>query len=265
MGEENMGQNQHFVLVHGVCHGAWCWYKLKPLLECAGHKVTALDLAASGINTYEIEDIHTFSEYSKPLLELLASLDPQEKVVLVGHSFGGMSLALAMDKFPEKIALGVFITAFTPDTQHKPSYVLEQYIERFRHPITGWLDSELSFSGSKTLLLLGSELLSTEFYQLCSTEDLELMKTLKRRGSLFPEDLSKANNFSKEGYGSVPSAYIVCNEDLAIPLEYQQWMIQNAGIDVMREIKGADHMAMLSKPKELCLSLLQIADTHAQA
>ncbi|KAL7240066.1 hypothetical protein ACSBR2_005848 [Camellia fascicularis] len=31
----------HFVLVHGACHGAWCWYKLKPLLESHGHKVTA--------------------------------------------------------------------------------------------------------------------------------------------------------------------------------------------------------------------------------
>lgn len=84
-----------------------------------------------------------------------------------------------------------------------------------------------------------------------------------RPGSLFPEDLSQANNFSREGYGSVPCAYIVCNEDLAIPLGYQQWMIQNAEIDKVWEIKGADHMAMLSKPHELGLSLLEIADKHA--
>lgn len=125
--KSNIDQKQkHFVLIHGACVGAWCWYKLKPRLESAGHKVTALDLAACGINTQNIEDVHTFSEYSKPLLQFLASLDPNEKVILVGHSFGGMSVALAMDKFPEKIALGVFLTAFTPDTQHKPSYVLEK-------------------------------------------------------------------------------------------------------------------------------------------
>lgn len=90
-----------------------------------------------------------------------------------------------------------------------------------------------------------------------------MVKSLKRVGSLFPEDLSEAENFTKEGYGSVPCAYIVSNEDLAIPLEYQQWMIQNAGIDVVRVIKGADHMVMLCKPQELCLSLLEIADEHA--
>ncbi|CAL5187940.1 unnamed protein product [Lathyrus oleraceus] len=81
MAECNMNQKQqkHFVLVHGVCMGAWTWYKLKPQLESLGHKVTAFDLAACGINTEKIEDVDTFEDYSKPLLELLASLDPKEK------------------------------------------------------------------------------------------------------------------------------------------------------------------------------------------
>jgi pimeloyl-ACP methyl ester carboxylesterase len=122
----NQKQQKHFVMVHGVCVGAWSWYKLKPQLESVGHKVTAIDLAACGINTNKIEDVHTFVDYAKPLLDFLASLDPNEKVVLVGHSFGGVSIALAMEKFPEKIAVGIFLAAFIPDTQHKPSYVLEQ-------------------------------------------------------------------------------------------------------------------------------------------
>jgi pimeloyl-ACP methyl ester carboxylesterase len=69
------------------------------------------------------------------LLEFLASLAPNEKVVLVGHSFGGMSAALAMEKFPEKLVVGVFIAAFTPDTDHKPSYVLQQVIFYYRQLI----------------------------------------------------------------------------------------------------------------------------------
>ena len=117
---------KHFVLVHGACHGAWSWYKLKPRLESAGHRVTALDLAASGINRKAIQDVHTMYEYTEPLLEFLASLPPKEKVVLVGHSLGGLNIALAMDKYPEKVAVGVFMAAFMPDTKHKPSYVLEQ-------------------------------------------------------------------------------------------------------------------------------------------
>lgn len=124
---ENKKQ-KHFVLVHGACHGAWCWNKLKPLLEStsAGHKITVLDLAASGINMKVIQDVKTLNDYTGPLLELLASLRPDEKVILVGHSLGGLSLALAMDKFPEKISVAVFLAAFMPDTTHKPSFVLDQ-------------------------------------------------------------------------------------------------------------------------------------------
>ncbi|XP_058772777.1 polyneuridine-aldehyde esterase-like [Vicia villosa] len=262
MSEFNMNQKQqnHFVLVHGICMGAWCWYKLKPQLESIGHKVTALDLAACGINTQKIEDVHTFADYAKPLLEFFASLDPKEKVILVGHSFGGMSIALAMEKFPEKVAIGIFIAAFIPDTLHQPSYVLQQNIERY--PVSGWLDTEISYDESKMIVLPGLKLLSTKFFQLCSTEDFELLKTLRRRGSLFIEDLSEVDNLSKERYESVPRAYIVADEDLAIPVEFQEWMIQNAGIDVVNVMNGADHMAMLSKPQELCLSLLDIVNKY---
>lgn len=121
-------EQKHFVLVHGACHGAWSWYKIKPLLESSGHRATALDLAASGINSKSIKDVHSMAEYSEPLLDLLASLPPNEKVILVGHSLGGLSLAFAMEKFPEKISVAVFMSAFMPDTLHQPSYVIEQVL-----------------------------------------------------------------------------------------------------------------------------------------
>ena len=65
-------------------------------------------------------------EYSQPLLEMMATLPPNEKVILVGHSLGGLNLAVAMEKFPEKVSVAVFLTAFMPDTLHRPSYVLDQ-------------------------------------------------------------------------------------------------------------------------------------------
>ena len=65
-----------------------------------------------------IQDVHTVYEYTEPLLDFLASLPPNEKVVLVGHSLGGLNLALAMDKYPEKVAVGVFMATFMTDTKH---------------------------------------------------------------------------------------------------------------------------------------------------
>lgn len=105
---------KQFVLVHGANHGAWCWYKLATLLSSAGHNVTALDLAASGISPIKVEQVHSFSEYVEPLITFLGSLAPKERVILVGHSSGGAVISFAMERFPEKIAVAVYASAVMP-------------------------------------------------------------------------------------------------------------------------------------------------------
>ncbi|XP_014508331.2 salicylic acid-binding protein 2-like isoform X2 [Vigna radiata var. radiata] len=249
---------KHFVLVHGGCHGAWSWYKLKPLLECAGHNVTAVDLAASGINMCKIDNVNTLEDYNQPLLLLLARTPPNQKVILVGYSLGGLNQAQATDEYPQKVERNVFVAAFLPDTEHRPSYVLEKYVERT--PTSAWMDSRFEPSGNKTSLLFGPMFLANKLYQRSPVKDLELAKSLVRPTSLFLEDLSRQKKFSKEGYGSVPRSYIVCTEDIAIPVDYQQWMIQNAAVNNVLTIKGADHMVMNSKPRQLFHALQEIAN-----
>ncbi|XP_058089478.1 methylesterase 2-like [Magnolia sinica] len=126
------GKNKkHFILVHGACHGAWCWYKVATLLTSTGNQVTALDLGASATNPKKLKDeVCKFSDYSQPLLDVMASLPPQQKVILVGHSLGGLTLALAMDKYPEKVSAAVFVTALMPDSSNSPSFVLDKHYEQ---------------------------------------------------------------------------------------------------------------------------------------
>ncbi|XVF61894.1 hypothetical protein PTKIN_Ptkin08bG0171200 [Pterospermum kingtungense] len=262
MAAENKNQ-KHFVLVHGLCHGAWNWYKLKPQLESAGHRVTVLDLAASGINMQAIQDVRAFQEYTRPLLSFLASLN--EQAIVVGHSLGGMNLALAMDLFPHKISVGVFLTAFMPDTVHQPSYVLDKFFAE--SSAEAWVDFHTETIGSPeqpfTIVTMGPKFLESRLYQNSPVEDLELAKTLVRPGSFYEHDLSKARNFSDERYGSVTRVFIVCDEDKSIIPEFQRWMIQNNPPTDVWEIKGADHMAMFSKTKQLYDSLLEIANKYA--
>jgi len=104
---------KHFVLVHGAGHGAWCWYKVATMLKSAGHNVTTIELAACGISPIQVQEIHSnISKYYDPLISFMDSLSLKEKVILVGHSFGGIPLSVAMEKFPNKISLAVFVTAF---------------------------------------------------------------------------------------------------------------------------------------------------------
>ncbi|XAR57836.1 Polyneuridine-aldehyde esterase [Bertholletia excelsa] len=258
--ERSLQQMKHFVLVHGCGHGAWCWYKLQPLLESAGHRVTALDLAAAGENPAKISDLQTFRDYSKPLLDFMASIPEGEKVIIVGHSLGGMNISLAMEEFPEKIAAGVFLAAFMPDTVHEASFVKDKFLEAAGDVL---LDTKFVTYGSQpephTGILLGPKCLASKLYQLCPVEDLALAKMLVREGSFFHEDLAKAEKFTNERYGSVTRVYILCANDNVIVKEFQRWMIENSGVTEVKEIDGADHMAMLSAPQQLSDHLLDIA------
>ena len=80
--QEGEGRQQHFVLIHGLGHGAWCWYKIVTLLKEQGHRVTALDLTSNGINRAASADqVHSIAHYAEPLLQYISSLRNDEKVV----------------------------------------------------------------------------------------------------------------------------------------------------------------------------------------
>ncbi|KAL0741824.1 hypothetical protein Bca4012_083337 [Brassica carinata] len=270
--EKEQKKQKRFVLVHGVCHGAWCWYKIIPPLQAAGHSVVAVDLAASGISTIKVEEIQSLEDYSKPLLEVLSSDDDEEQVIIVAHSMGGIPAALAADMFPRKIACIVFLTATMPDTKNPPSYPFEKACKslQFVPSLTQEELLDIVFRSYDThvpplrTVVFGPKFMAKNLYQLSPVQDLELAKLLVRENpALSTDNLSGTKPFTEQGYGSVPRVYIICGEDNQIPEESQRLMISNFPPNEVIEIKGADHMAMFSKSQELSTCLLDIADKHA--
>ena len=49
----------------------------------------------------------------KPLIDLLEKLSEGEKVILVGHDFGGACVSYAMELFPFKFAKAIFFMVGT--------------------------------------------------------------------------------------------------------------------------------------------------------
>ncbi|XP_059623860.1 methylesterase 10-like isoform X1 [Cornus florida] len=259
-----MESGKHFVLVHGSGHGAWCWYKLVTLLKSVGHSVTALDLAASGVDSRRPDEIASLFEYVQPLMDFMASLPHGERVVLVGHSYGGFCISLAMESFPEKISVAIFIAAFMPNHRDPPATCLQEF---FRLISSGSpMDCQITFDKGPekppTSILFGPEFMATKFYINCQPEDIELAKMLVRpsgpRGFFFG-DLTRESLLTEEKFGSVSRAYVVCKSDHE---ELQKWMIEHSPTEEVKYIAEADHMAMLSKPKELSLCLLEIAQKY---
>src|SRR6266566_8803634 len=100
-----------YVLVHGAWHGSWCWDKVVPLLEQAGHHVEALDLPGHGQDKTPLREI-TLAAYTKRVCETLDA--HAEPVILVGHSLGGIVITQVAEERPEKIQTLVYLTAVLP-------------------------------------------------------------------------------------------------------------------------------------------------------
>ncbi|XP_021714228.1 methylesterase 10-like [Chenopodium quinoa] len=258
---------KHFVLVHGTCHGAWCWYKQIPLLRQAGHQVTAVDLGGCGVHGRPLSEIVTIDDYVEPLMDVMRSIDPHDdggdkKVVLVGHSFGGIAISMAMEKFPEKILVGVFLSAYMPNRSSPPLTLVQETFKRT--PLEGFLDTTFRFDNgpekAATHLVFGPKILSTKLYQNCQPEDIELAQKMVKLDGTFSEDLAKDSLFSEERFGRVKRVFVISEEDELVKTDFQNWIIENSPPHQVKSIPKADHMVMLSKPQELCLCLIEIAD-----
>ncbi|KAK5832745.1 hypothetical protein PVK06_016548 [Gossypium arboreum] len=117
--------NPHFVLVHGIGGGAWCWYKIKCLMENSGYKVSCIDLKGAGTDRSDANSIVSFDDYNKPLMDFMSALPHSEQVILVGHSAGGLSVTQATHKFANKIRLAVYVAA----TMLKSGFLTDQDIK----------------------------------------------------------------------------------------------------------------------------------------
>ncbi|KAB2004555.1 hypothetical protein ERO13_D11G195800v2 [Gossypium hirsutum] len=261
-----MERKQHFVLIHGSCHGAWCWYKVVNLLKTAGHQVTALDLGASGVDPKRLEEVTSFSDYLQPLMDFFASLPDEQdrKVILVGHSYAGLCISLAMERFPKKISVAVFIAAYMPHHSSPPGTLIQEYFKRTK--VEFLMDCEFTFGNGldkpPTSALFGPNFMKAIAYQHCPLEDLELGKMLVRPSGLFVEDLVSGNLLTEEKFGSVDRVFIKLEGDKVMMEEFQQLMIQNSPKDV-KVISEAGHMVMLSKPHELYRLLQDIGDNFS--
>jgi pimeloyl-ACP methyl ester carboxylesterase len=244
-------KKQHFVLVHGINHGAWCWYKIKSLMENSGsYKVTCIDLKGAGLDQTDPNTIFTLDEYNKPLLDFLASLPDDEKVILVGHSAGGVNVTDATYKFPEKISLVVYLAA----TMLKSGFITEQDVKDGVPDLSDFGDfSEvydiefgLGQDQPPTSVVIKKELLRKINYQMSPQEDSTLATMLVRPGPIRALSSARFDELG-EAIEKVPRIYIKTTNDRVVKLEQQEEMIKRwppSNVYVLE----SDHSPFFSAP-----------------
>lgn len=234
-----------YVLIHGAWHGAWCWEKVTPLIEKAGHKVVAPDLPGHGEDKRPIAEI-TLQAYTDRVCQII---DQQsDPVILVGHSMGGVVITQTAEYRPQRINKLVYVTAFLL----KNGEFLLQYAE----PDTEALVlPNLIMSEDQSYATVKEDALKEIFYADCSDEDVEFAKSRLVPQAAAPFATPVAT--TEENFGRVPRAYISCLQDKAISPSIQKKMYTALPCEKVI-FMGTSHSPFFSAPEDLANHLLSL-------
>lgn len=218
-----------FVFVHGAWHGAWCWYKVLPQLERAGHQVLAIDLPLGST---------TLQSYADTVGEALGA--QSEPAILVGHSMGGIAISQAAELYPERIRKLVYLTAFLL----RDGETLVGKVSESPTRVTGLTVRSLD----RLSTTVNPTMIREIFYAQCPDEDVALARSLLQPQAVAP--MATAQSLSAAKFGRVPRVYIECLRDRVIDPVLQKAMYQASPCEKVVSI-DTDHSPFFSRPGEL--------------
>ncbi|KAI3735059.1 hypothetical protein L6452_14546 [Arctium lappa] len=259
MGEkETPLKASHFVLIHGISGGSWCWYKMKSMMYNSGYMVTCIDLKGAGIDPSDPNTILSFDQYNNPLLHFFSSLPLDHKVILVGHSAGGLSVTQATLKFPDKISVAVYVAG----TMLKNGLLTEQDVkdgvpDLSEHGDAYDLEFGLGSTQPPTTATVKKELQRKLLYHMSPSEDYTLASMLLRPGPIYAIQSAQFPE-GNEGVEKVPRVYIKTMYDRVIKPEQQDNMIVKWPPSQVYVLES-DHNPNFSSPFALFGLLVKIA------
>jgi pimeloyl-ACP methyl ester carboxylesterase len=211
------------VLVHGAFADATGWQHLIPLLERDGYNVIAVQ---NPLSSFEA-DVET----TKRLIDA-----QQGPLVVVGHSYGGAVITEAAADNANVKAL-VYLSAFAPEAGEAIGALGDKYstpplVATLRPDAAGFL----YIDRAQLRDVFAKDVPATEASVMAATQ-----KPLNK--SVFTASPSKA------AWKTVPSWYVVAQEDRAINPDLERFYAKRMGAKTT-EIKSS-HVSFISHPAEI--------------
>jgi pimeloyl-ACP methyl ester carboxylesterase len=235
---------QTYVLVHGAWQAPYVWNEVKTELIKSGNQVIVVELPGHGADKTPPQNL-SIDAYRDKVIDAISKVEG--KVILVGHSMGGMVVTAVAESVPSKISKLVYIGAFLPKS--------EQSI------------GELAMTDAGSLL--GPSLIE-------AVDHLTLDVNAKDLTNLFIPDGDAAakqkmiDNYRSEpaipfsnkvtltqNFGSVDKVYIKTLQDKVISPKLQDQMIASAGIKTVFQV-NTSHSPFLAQPKTISDLLIKI-------
>ncbi|WP_405883524.1 alpha/beta hydrolase [Streptomyces sp. NBC_01136] len=209
------------LLVHGAWHGAWCWEKFAPELAALGWNVVTVDLPSSSADPDNTAGMYDDAREIRRRLDGISG-----PVTVLAHSYGGLPATEAAGG-ADNVERLVYVSAFQLDEgESLASQSAGQIPEGDVGTLPANDDPRKYFYGD------------VPQDDADRAADRLVLQTLKS----FNEPLTRA------AWKGIPSTYIVCEQDLAIPPAFQEAMAARASRNYRIP---AGHSPFLSMPAEL--------------
>jgi pimeloyl-ACP methyl ester carboxylesterase len=219
-----------FLLLHGACHGGWCWDAVAASLRERGHRSVAPDLPCEDLTAGP-------SQYADAALDSLDGTRPDE-VVVVAHSLGGLTAPVLARRLP--VRRMVFVAGIVG----APGHSLEQLAD-VDDDRDGPLDSDdietdaehrfrFSAAGAQRLL----------FHDCEPATAAAAASRLRFQRSLW----TAVADF--DAWPDVETVSVVCTQDRVVnPAWSERVARERLGVEPVRLDSG--HSPWLSRPAEL--------------
>ena len=102
-----------YVLVHGTWHGGWVWQEVADRLRAAGHRVYTPTCTGCGERLHLAGPEVGLETHITDIVQVL-DFEDLNNVILVGHSFSGITITGVADRLRERIERIVFFDALVP-------------------------------------------------------------------------------------------------------------------------------------------------------
>ena len=275
-----------FILVHGGWHSRSTWDRVTPILQANGFAALTLDLPGAGANAIAPTslglrpfDPAAFAAERSPIAGVTQEQRTQAvvalvkdaasrgdgKVILVGHSAGGMTISAVAEQVPNLLVAVVYLAGFmVPNGM--PLLAMLQHETMASALSPGLFVGDPAALGA-TRINVGStdeayrSLLKAAFYGDVSESEFahaasQLHCDESNSGALAPSEITPG------GFGAVPRHYIRCTQDCAVPLAGQDHMIATVdaamGGRTTTHTLQSSHSPFLSQPAALATILIDI-------
>jgi pimeloyl-ACP methyl ester carboxylesterase len=233
-----------YVLVHGAFQDSLAWSEVTPRLTAAGHMVVTVDLLGRRNDPTPINEI-TLDSYRD---KVIAAIEQQAgSVVLVGHSFVGITIAAVAEAIPDWIEALVFIAAYLPVTGDSLASLAEQ-------------DQGTKFNDKNFLLAAdyptASVLQDDVVLIFCADCSADFQQ--RTLDQIQPEPLGPMNTpvtVSAEKFGKVRKIYIETTQDNAVSNMLQKLMLEKTPVEKVITL-ATGHSPFFVDPEGLTAALL---------